>query len=369
MAEVKVLSSIAEVGEGRWNGLFPGQAEGYGYLLATELAGLSGFSWRYAVLEEGGKLLAAAPGFITEYQLETTLSGLGQAAGKILRRWVPGLVTLRLGCLGSPCTETALVGFDSTLSADQRRDALSTLLKGFEEQMLDQQCALMAVKDVPEGSPFPWRDVLADAGYARAPGLPIAFRSIDFETVDSYLATLSAGTRKDMRRKLKMRAHVRIEPRKNIDDVIDQIMDLYASTLQRADMTFEELTPEFFTGILNYSSNSFFVLYIVDQKVIAANLLIDTNNVLLDKFFVMSNHIARNHNIYFLSWFYNIEYCLSNKIGRFQAGQAAYANKVRLGCELIGTHLYFRHRNPIMNSVLKLIAHIFMADPIPEAKA
>jgi len=47
----------------------------------------------------------------------------------------------------------------------------------------------------------------------------------------------------------------------------------------------------------------------------------------------------------------------------YQAGQAAYANKLRLGSQLTRTSNYFRHRNALVNGALRLVAPMFGADP------
>ena len=82
MLEARVVDTLAAVDRAAWDALFPGEVERYDYLAAVEAAGLDGFAWRYVLVEEDGRLLAAAPAFLTEYALETTVDG---AARTILR--------------------------------------------------------------------------------------------------------------------------------------------------------------------------------------------------------------------------------------------------------------------------------------------
>jgi hypothetical protein len=65
---------------------------------------------------------------------------------------------------------------------------------------------------------------------------------------------------------------------------------------------------------------------------------------------------GRSFNLYYLSWFTNIEYCLRHGIRRYQSGQAYYANKVRLGSKLTSNVMLFRHRNRAVQSILQLAA-------------
>ena len=74
---------------------------------------------------------------------------------------------------------------------------------------------------------------------------------------------------------------------------------------------------------------------------------------------------GREHNLYFLSWFSNIRLCLELGLSRYQSGQAAYANKLRLGSRLIPTTMHFRHRNRVLNCVLSWAAPLLAPD-VPE---
>jgi predicted N-acyltransferase len=364
MIKVRITESIADLGKDRWQALFPGELEGYDYLLAIEEAGLEGFAWRYVFAEEDGRLLAVAPGFVTRYSLDTTLAGVGKQIAREVRRIVPAALSLQLSCLGSPCTESALLGFAEGLDADVRASLVRMLVGEFERDALSRRSSLIAVKDVPEGSDSSWRSALAPGAYVGIPGLPIAHIEIDFATVDDYLMTLSAETRKDMRRKLRSRERVRVEWRSDLQGVLDRVQELYRDTLERAEMKLEELTPGFFQSVLRrMGKGAVCALYFSGDELLAFNLLLRDETTLLDKFFCMEAARGREHNLYFLSWFANIGYCLEHGLKRYQSGQAAYENKLRLGSSLTRTTMYVRHRNPVLNRALRVAAPLFSAGP------
>lgn len=363
MPDIRVIDSLTAVDRDQWRALFPGAAEDYDYLAAVEAAGLKGFQWRYALAYEHGRLVAAAPGFTSRYALETTLTGVGRSLAEGLGRVAPEALTLRLGCLGSPCTETAILG----LAADAGTPAaelVRSLVAAFEEAARQDGCQLLGVKDVAEPAQSAWAPALLSLGYRSIPGQPIARLALDFASIDDYLGGLSASVRKDMRRKLRALDRVRIEVRDNVDDVIDRIMALYAETLARAEMSFEELTPAFFQGVLAHmQGRSACVLYFEGNDLLAANLLVEDGATMVDKFFCMDAARGRPLNLYFLSWFTNLRLCLARGRTSYQAGQAAYLNKLRLGSELVRTRNYFRHRNALVNGALRLVAPMFAADP------
>lgn len=359
MIEYRIAESIRAFGRGPWDALFPDDIERYDYLLATEQAGIEGFQWRYMAAEEDGRLLAAAPAFITAYPLDTTLTGSGKRVVAALRRLAPGALTLRLACIGSPCTETLPLGFADTLPPQQHGVVLAGLLQVFEAEARGNACGLLGLKDTSLQHEETWRRAACAAGYSPVPGLPVAALDVTHASLEEYLADLSAGTRRDMRRKLRARGEVRVEWRREIDDVLDEVFALYADTRGRADMQLEELTPAWFRGVLAQVPGARCALYYAGGRLLAANLLIQHGHTLLDKFFCMNAAAGRAYNLYFLSWFTNVEYCIANGLTRYQSGQAGYTNKLRLGSTLSRTSMYFRHSNRLVNGVLRAAVPFF----------
>ncbi len=364
MLESRVFRSIAEIDRDAWDACFRGALETYDYLLATERASLAGFAPRYATTVRAGKLLAAAPAFMTDYALDTTLTGAGGRIARSLRRMLPGALTLRLGAIGSPCTETATLGFCGTVADEDKPAILNALVRGFESEALRDGCGLLAVKDAEACNRTLWDGSLDALRYRAVAGLPVAVLDIEFDTIDGYLQGLSAGARRDMRRKLRKIGDLRIERRTDIRDVIDRVQALYAETRARADMQFEDLTPAYFENVLALMpERALCMLYFVGDELIGFNLLIHDDVTLLDKFFCMNAERGRAYSLYFLSWFTNIRLCLERGLKRYQSGQAGYDSKLRLGCRLEPTAMYFRHRNALLSRALQMVAPLFVSDP------
>jgi uncharacterized protein len=87
-------------------------------------------------------------------------------------------------------------------------------------------------------------------------------------------------------------------------------------------------------------------------------MLLHNGHTLMDKYIGMHQPVAAEHNIYFLSWIYNIEMCLRDGITQFQSGQASYEVKKRLGAELEDTYLLFKHTNRFLNQPLACLAKL-----------
>lgn len=370
MPEARVVASLAEIGRDAWEACFPGALEGYDYLCAVDAAGLAGFDWRYVVVEEGGRTLCAAPAFFTDYSLDTTLTDLGRRLVAATRRLAPRAFTVRMACLGSPCTEDVCLGFAPDAAPERRAELLEILLRGFEAAAAEAGCWLLAVKDAPEAQREAWAAAARRVGYQPTSGMPSAELPISFADLDGYLATLSRSTRKDMKRKLSAMADLRIEVVQDLGGLEPRILELYRQTRERSDLQFEELTAAYFTGVLQrMGERALCVLYWAGEELIGFNLLLQDGVTLLDKFFCMESARGPAFNLYFVSWFTNVRLCLERGLSRYQSGQAAYETKLRLGSRLIGAEMYFRHRRPLVNRVLAWAAPLLADDPAPERRA
>lgn len=354
MITAQAFSSIQAIEREAWNDCFPGALEDWDYITAVEKAGIEGFEWRYLTLFEGSTLIAAATAFTTSYRLDTTVQGIGKRFTEQLNRVMPGLMQLHLYAIGSPVTEQCSAGTARHIAASERPALLARLLQLAHSDAAQLGIGLLAVKDVPS-SDDDWAHSCKAAGFQSMPSLPSAMLPVPFGSVDSYLGSLGKSTRKDMRRKLRAPGP-RVEWRNNIDDVLPEIMRLYEATLARSDLQFERLPPAYFTGILQQlGDRALCSLYWVDEQLVAFNLVLIDEHRLVDKFFGHDLELSREYNLYFRSWLVNVDYCIQNKIALYECGQAGYASKIRLGCIFHNNTLFFRHRNRLINSVLKLV--------------
>jgi hypothetical protein len=274
---------------------------------------------------------------------------------------------LRLASLGSPCTGSPGLGFASQVTAADWPGLLSAMLGAFEREARANRCGLLALKDVAAPDQALWDAAARPLGYRPMASLPVASLPIDFPDLDAYLASLTYATRKDMRRKLRAGSSLRIELRETVDDVADRLLGFYEATRARADMAFEELTAAYFTGVPRaMPGRAFWVLYFEGEALVGGNLLLQDGATLVDKYILTDPVRGRALNLYFVSWFNNVRLCLERRLTRYQPGQAAYENKLRLGCRLTRTAIYFRHRNGLVNAVMQLFSPLFAADTADE---
>ena len=368
MITAQAYSTIQAIDRSAWNDCFANALEDWGYYLAVENAGIPGFEWRYLAVYDGSTLLAVAPAFTTAYRLDTTLQGLGKRISERLERYWPGLLQLRLYAIGSPVAEQCSAGIASHVPATRRQELLERLLRAAQDDADHFGIGLRAVKDAPSRDQH-WVDSCQAAGFQAMPSLPSALLPIPFGSVDAYLGSLGKSTRKDLRRTLRAPGP-RVEWRRTIDDVLPDIMRLYEATLARSDLQFERLPANYFTGVLEHlGDRAACVLYWVDEQLVAFNLILIDQHRLIDKFFAHDLNLSSEHNLYSRSWLVNVDYCIAHQIALYECGQAGYASKLRMGCAFSANTLFFRHRNPVLNTLLKLIKLLVRPDRSDPAMA
>jgi predicted N-acyltransferase/multidrug transporter EmrE-like cation transporter len=358
-----VAHSIGDFARDEWDRLFPGELEDWSYYRAIEHSRLAGFEWLYFAVRADGELLAAVPAFVTAYRLDTTLTGpLRRVTGAIARVF-PGLLRQRLLSLGSPIGEFCHLGFAAGVDRAGQARLLDILFSKVEMYARRAGISMLAAKDATMAQDDLWATAAAAHGLRRQPSLPTALLDIRFDSLEGYLATLSSATRKDLRRKLRPSAAIRVEWRENIDDIIDEVMRLYRQTLAHAALTFEELTPEFFTGVLReLAPRSTCATYWFGERLVAFNLVLHDDEILLDKFLGMDYVFVRRYNLYYLTWLNNVAYCIGHGLKHYQSGQGLHREKLRLGSRLSANWLWYRHRNRVFDKVFAAFERLFRLD-------
>ncbi|QOQ73406.1 GNAT family N-acetyltransferase [Pseudomonas poae] len=368
MITAQAFSTIRAIPRSAWNDCFPGALEDWDFYVAVENAAIDDFKWRYLAVYDDETLVAVAAAFITYYRLDTTVSGAGKRFTERLERLWPGVLRLQLYAIGSPIAERCDAGVASSVPEEQRPLLLKHLINAARQDATAFGIGLVAVKDVPTKD-LHWAASCRAAGFQSMPSLPSGLLAVPYGSVGAYLGSLCKSTRKDLRRKLRAPGP-RVEWRHNIDDVLADVMRLYEATLSRADLQFERLPASYFTGILErLEERAVCVLYWVDERLVAFNLVLLDQHRMIDKFFGHDMAFSREYSLYFRYWLTNVDYCIEHNIPVYECGQDGYASKLRLGCEFRGNSMFFRHRNRLVNGLLKLVKMYLRPDRSDPAMA
>jgi hypothetical protein len=362
----RIVAGVHALDRAGWEALFPGEVESHAYYSACEDAGRTGYVLSAAAVFAGGRMVAAVPLFQIDFHLDSSLQGRLRPLGAWLVRHLPGLMVVRVLGLGSPLAERCHLGLAPDLDPAAREQVLATLLAAVDEQARQVGAGLVALKDLAQPDADRLDACLLRHGFARTQSLPVATLDLPRGGLEDYLARLSKATRKDIRRKLKGAAGIRVERGMAIEDVAGEIDALYQETRLQSRFDYgdlETLPPDYFSAISRaLGSRAVMILYYVGDQLAAFNLLLIEEKRVIDKFLGMRYPLARERDLYILSWIENVKFALMSGATQLQSGQTAYAAKLRLGSRLVPSAIYFKHRNRLAHACLSLFARLFPFD-------
>ncbi len=347
----------AEDDAANWQRLLPNCLEAYHYHLAFDLGNVEGFRTGYISILKDAEVVCIAPFFITDYALDTTVQGAMKTFTRSINKWLPRLMTLRLLCVGSPVTDSAQIAYDKNILMDS--EIIRQLSLTLDAVAETEGASVIAFKDILERDATLLRPLLVAHGYSCVDNMPVARNAINFKDLDAYFASISASTRKDLRRKLKKFDQIRIEEYDGMPPHLEKIYQLYLNCYEKSELKFEKLTLAFFESLATVmASQCRFVLYYLDEKLIGFNCLLIGNGVMLDKYIGMDYIYSTQVNLYSLAWLHKIKMCIRDGFHTMQSGQAAYDVKLSFGASLEQTYILFKHRNRFINPLLKLAARV-----------
>jgi hypothetical protein len=364
--QAHVLRGVRAIPRSSWTTLFPDDCEGWDYYTACEAAPPPAFAFSAIAVTMRGRVVAAAPIFQLTYRLDTPLQGSWRPLGTWLNRRLPHLVNLPVMGLGSPLADRCHLGIAPDLSPLERTAAVRTLLARLDAHAASQNVPILAIKDLVDQQLAAVAAPLQEGRFTRVASLPVAVLDLPFASEEAYLASLSAATRKDIRRKLKRAANVRVEMRNGLAGIEQEIVALYDETRLQSGVDygdFEKLSPNYFSEVMTrLGERAVLMLYWVDEKLIGFNLLLVERDRIIDKFIGMHYPIARQHNLYVLSWMTNVRFCLERGIAQMQTGQTAYAAKLRFGSRLDKLWVCFKHRRKVLNGIFRTFGPLMAFD-------
>lgn len=351
-----IVPGVGALPADAWTACFPGEAEGWDYYRAC------GNDLAAAVFDDRGMVLGV-PLFRMEYRLDTPLQGRAAAVAQRLGGAVPGLMRWGMLGVGSPLTERCHVAVRPGLSPQDRARALPALLALLEGEAARSGARLVVFKDVA-GPDAGWlAPALGAHRYTAVASLPVAVLDLGGYDEAGYLASLSPATRKDLKRKLKSRARLRIEHRSGIDGIdgiAAEIDALYDSTRRNSQVrygAFEDLPDGYFRNVARTQPDrTRFVLYWVGDRLAAFNLLLVQPDRVIDKFLGMAYPLAREHNLYAVSWMENVRFAMESRRPLLQVGQTAYASKLRFGSHLAPSTNFVHCRTGALNQIIRWTA-------------
>lgn len=211
--------------------------------------------------------------------------------------------------------------------------------------------------------------VCGNHGFMEIEGQALAYVPIDFSDIEDFMARMSKARRKDLRRKLKAGEALRIEVLQAGDarffdaELLAEYYALYLNVYAQSEIHFDMLTPEFFRALLQDAGSGGVVFaYHVGEQLAGYNLCYVHNGMLLDKYVGFRYPLAREYNLYMVSWFHNLRYALEHGLTHYVAGWTDPEIKRHLGASFTFTRHAVHVRNPLIRNLLKPFKRFFEAD-------
>lgn len=242
-----------------------------------------------------------------------------------------------------------------------------------------RECRLLIVKDIAQDSPLldaeaneharAFAAACAAQGYVLLEGQALAWVAIDFGSNDEYLARLSSGRRKNIRRKLRSRADLDIETvrtgdaRFHDEATLAEFQALFDNVYAQSEIHFDRLGAAFFRAVLqDADSGGVIFVYRHAGEMIGWNLCYEHGGKLIDKYVGFAYPQAREHNLYFVSWMHNLDYARQHGLSHYVAGWTDPQVKVFLGASMTFTRHAVYARNPLLRALLRRLGGHFEND-------
>ncbi|MBF0593592.1 MAG: GNAT family N-acetyltransferase [Candidatus Omnitrophica bacterium] len=355
-----VSTSISDIPRSDWESIFPPIAESYDFFRTLEETSQDQFKTFYITLREGQRIVCAAPCFVMDYPLDTTVDGFIKSTLNGFEKIIGRKIILRLLICGCTAAEGRLGTIDS-----DRQDIGETLLAEMRSLARREGISLIAFKDFHE-SYNAFFQPLIRLGLHLIPSYPSVALDLPYRSFEEYFATLSKATRKDLRRKFQKidkLPPITVEVVTDISGLLDDIYPLYLNTLQKSDVQFERLSREFFARIpANMPGETRYFLWRLGNKIVAFDLCLTKGNILVDEYIGLDYSIAYDYHLYYLTFRDIVNWCIQNNIHTYESGALNYDPKKRLDFRFVPHNIYLKHLNPVMNIFFGWLGQIIKPD-------
>ncbi len=358
----EVYARVDAIAPSEWRRLFPELPNVAQLLQLNERAGLDGFVFRSIVVKQRGRIILCLPLFEMLYNLSNVIQGRARAFAATAARWWPSVLSPRMLGIGFVGGEEGQIGYAHDLDPALLQTAWDLALETFDAlaQRLDAPFRTFVNFTSEHGRWIPMQKLTR---FTPVKSLPYCTVPIVYDSLDSYLASLSKSTRKDLRRKLRNAQEIEIRRTRDPGPWLDTMYRWYLRTVEGSEAVFGMQRQDYFAQVCQAIPGAEFVLYLHRGTLRAFNLVIVTPERLIDQYFGMDEILGRQYALYFISWLENVRYCITHQIPRYDAGQGAEATKGRFGVEMAPSLVLFRHRNPILHGVLTVCLKRFACQP------
>lgn len=349
----RIFRKIEDIDASEWDQVFPEALEGYRFFKALDESGFDQFSFYYIMIFEDGRPAGAAPCFFMNYPLGTTVRGPFKRLFPFFQKVLPDFFNLKALICGLPMDQGRI-----GIKSGNPRAVLDEIIRCMDRIARDEGAGIVAFKDF--GSEYAGLvDPIQSQGFYKFADLPSTDMEIPFASLEEYMKTLSRVSRDGLKRKLKKVAGLRLEleiTRRMHPEVLAEAYGLYRQTEEHGEVQFERVPEKFFDAVArNMPEETRFFLWRMDGKLVAFAHGLVSGEHFIDLYLGLDYSLAYEHHLYFIRFRDLMNWCLGQRIKKYEMGPTGYEAKRRLGFKMIPLNIYVKHRTPWINSLLKLL--------------
>jgi hypothetical protein len=329
--------------------LFPEPSSTAPLLSLLQESGIDGFNVRSIVVSKDDAPILLLPLFESRFDLSSFAEGWIKRSLKGAVHLIPSIFHPRVLGVGLLVGEWSEIGIDPHIDARTLAAAWQMAMAALQTLATELKSDIVAFYNFNHHGNLP-EEVFAQFNQVQC--LPCARLPITFDSLEEYLSRLSRATRKGLRRKLRVSHEVKVIRSRNISPFLVRIYALYLDTVERCPLAFGVHNRLFLEAICERVPGAEYTLYFAQDELVAFNLVVVTQEAMVDKYFCMDYTLGRKYNLYFLSWLENVRYCVQQHIPVYDAGPGAQETKAHLGATFIPGFVLFKHRRPVVDRLL-----------------
>jgi len=363
--KVKIVRKIEEIPSEVWQEVYPNVIESYSFFKTLDESNFAQFSFFYILVYHNDKPVGATNCFMMNFPLDIAVTGASKRITGFINKLFPRLLNPRILICGLPMGQ-GRIGL-----AEEPQMIMRAIYNGMEQIAIQEQAGIIAFKDFG----LSYKEALdrcLNKGFLRIASLPSTDMDINFCSFDEYLNTLSSASRSGLRRKFKKidgKVKIDLEVTDKLEDeALDSVYELYLETYHRQEFGLEKLTIDFFKNISkNMPKETRFFLWRMDNRIVAFAFCLVSGDYFIDYYLGFDYSIAHRYHLYFVRFRSLMNWCIENKIKKYEMGATGYEPKKRLGFDFIPLYIYVRYRNKLFNPMFKFFCRILQPanfDPI-----
>lgn len=352
---LRVCERIEEIDAATWDSVVaPHDLQAtHRFVKLCQRSGVENADYRHVLLYHAGELVGVASITRMTVSLDLLSSGGARSVIRWLRRWRPSFLRVPLTICGLPVSfGGSCIRFRAGVDATRALEILDDLMA---RHALDARAPVLCFKEFAEHETTTL-DGLKRRGYFRAQSLPYCSLPVRWRSFEEYVSSLRAGYRRQVRASLRVRSEAGLSVRvvEDFGGECERIFALYEQVMERAPFQLERLNLAFLQRLnSDLGAQSRAILIEKDGKLLAAAVMLYAPAVVT---FLLAGIDYESHQRYhsYLNLVVEVvREAINAGAETLELGQTSYDLKGRLGAHAAPRYLYLKHRNRLLNVLLR----------------